>query len=72
MTRKHFWLMIAGCVLPLSIFLLGPTLGLSKNLTFVFFVIAMGACHLLMWRHHKAGHQHHSRHIRGTSNESHN
>jgi hypothetical protein len=45
--KKHFLIMLIGCGLPLLFIFVAPLLGITGNVTFLVFIIAMFACHLL-------------------------
>lgn len=48
--------MIIGCLLPLLLIFIAPSLGLGGNIPLFIFILAMFACHLLMPMH--GGHSH--------------
>lgn len=54
--KDAIW-MVIGCTLPLLLIFLAPALGLGSDISFLIFMIAMFACHLLMPMHHR-GHNH--------------
>lgn len=56
--HNHGLWMVIGCVLPLLLIFLLPAFGIRSNNTFLFFVLAMFACHFLMMGSHGQGHQH--------------
>jgi hypothetical protein len=57
---KHAICMVIGCTLPLLLIFLAPALGLGSNFSFLIFMVAMFACHLLMPMHHgEHNHEHH-------------
>lgn len=58
--KKHILWMIIGCTVPLLLIFFAPALGLSGNVSFFIFIVAMFACHLLMPMHHGRGQQKHS------------
>ena len=62
--NKHLFWMIIGCTVPLLLIFLLPLFGISGNYTFLIFIVAMFACHLLMPMYHRgheqAGHKEHS------------
>ena len=72
---KHLFWMIIGCTVPLLLILLLPLLGISGNYTFLIFIVAMFACHLLMPMHHggheQDGHKEHSETTKTANHESH-
>ena len=55
--NKHLFWMIIGCTVPLLLIFLLPLFGITGNYTFLIFIVAMFACHLLMPMHH-GGHEH--------------
>ena len=59
--NKHVFWMIIGCTVPLLLIFLLPLFGITGNYTFLIFIVAMFACHLLMPMHHK-GHQEDKQH----------
>lgn len=59
--KKHIIWMIIGCTVPLLLIFLAPSLGISGNVSFFIFIVAMFACHLLMPMHH-GGHAHAEKH----------
>ena len=71
--NKHVFWMIIGCTVPLLLIFLLPLFGITGNYTFLIFIVAMFACHLLMPMHHK-DHQenkHHSEASKTDIHESH-
>lgn len=54
--QNHGLWMILGCVLPLLLIFLLPAFGVRGNNVFLFFILAMFACHFLMMGSH--GHEH--------------
>jgi hypothetical protein len=56
--NKHIFWMIIGCTVPLLLIFLLPVFGITGNYSFVIFIVAMFACHLLMPMHH-GGHEGH-------------
>lgn len=56
--KKHILWMIIGCILPLLQIFFAPALGISGNVSFLIFIAAMFACHLLMPMHHHGNHRH--------------
>jgi len=50
--NKHLFWMIIGCTAPLLLIFLLPLFGITGNYTFLIFIVAMFACHLLMPMHH--------------------
>jgi len=50
--NKHIFLMIFGCTVPLLLIFLLPLFGITGNYSFLIFIVAMFACHLLMPMHH--------------------
>jgi len=73
--NKHLFWMIIGCTVPLLLIFLMPLLGISGNYTFLIFIVAMFACHLLMPMNHgdheHTGHQEHSETTNTEKHESH-
>ena len=72
---KHTILMIIGCTVPLLLIFLLPLFGITGNYSFLIFIVAMFACHLLMPMHH-GSHQHnshkeHSETLKKDNNETH-
>ena len=67
---KHVLLMIIGCVLPLLLIFFAPALGLSSDISFFIFMLAMFACHLLMPMHH-GEHRHKPINSETSKNEHH-
>tara|TARA_R110000868_G_scaffold73940_2_gene213950 strand:+ start:773 stop:979 length:207 start_codon:yes stop_codon:yes gene_type:complete len=45
--KKHFLIMLIGCGLPLLFIFIAPLLGITGDVAFLVFIIAMFACHLL-------------------------
>lgn len=73
--NKHLFWMIIGCTAPLLLIFLLPLFGITGNYTFLIFIVAMFACHLLMPMHH-GGHEHdgdkeNSETTKTTNHESH-
>lgn len=59
--KKHITWMIIGCTVPLLLLFFARALGINENVSFLIFIAAMFACHLLMPMHH-AGHAHTEQH----------
>lgn len=72
---KHTFWMIIGCTVPLLLIFLLPLFGIRGNYSFLIFIVAMFACHLLMPMHHGGhehkGHDEHSENTKTNSHESH-
>lgn len=53
--------MIIGCGSVFLFLFIAPSLGLNKGITTIIAIVAMFACHILMFGHHRkgAGHQDH-------------
>jgi len=51
--NKHTFWMIIGCTVPLLLIFLLPLFGITGNYSFLIFIIAMFACHLLMPMHNE-------------------
>ncbi len=71
MSKHTFW-MIIGCTVPLLLIFLLPLFGITGNYTFLIFIVAMFACHLLMphhGRHDKS--KEHSETTKTDNHESH-
>ena len=49
---KHSLLMIMGCFIPLLLIFTLPLFGITGNYSFVIFIVAVFACHLMMPMHH--------------------
>ena len=49
--------MIIGCTVPLLLIFLLPLFGITGNYSFLIFIVAIFACHLLMPMHH-GSHKH--------------
>ena len=64
--------MIIGCTVPLLLIFLLPLFGITGNYSFLIFIVAMFACHLLMPMHH-GGHEHdgHTKHSETTKTDNH-
>lgn len=58
MNKPLGW-MIIGCIILLFLIILWPFYGITKHFSFLIFILAMLACHLLM--DHRGGHQHRDR-----------
>ena len=73
--NKHLFWMIIGCTVPLLLIFLLPLFGISGNYTFLIFIVAMFACHLMMPMHHEGreheGHKEHSETNKTDNHESH-
>jgi len=54
MKSYKLW-MILGCVLPLLLIFIAPSIGLGENVSLFIFIILMFGCHLLM-QHHEHKH----------------
>ena len=69
---KHLFWMIIGCTVPLLLIFLLPLFGITGNYSFLIFIVAMFACHLLMPMHH-GGHEHdgHKEHSETTKTDNH-
>lgn len=52
---KHGLWHIIGCLAPLLLLFLLPTLGVSSDIAYVLFFILMFACHLIMMGGHRHG-----------------
>ena len=50
--RNHTLWMIIGCVVPMLLIFILPTLGVSNEVAFLIFIILMFGCHFLMLGHH--------------------
>ena len=50
--NKHIFWMIMGCTVPLLLIFLLPVFGITGNYSFLIFIVAMFAFHLLMPVHH--------------------
>jgi len=50
--RNHMFWMIIGCVVPMLLIFILPTLGVSNEVAFLIFIILMFGCHFLMLGHH--------------------
>ena len=68
--NKHNIMMIIGCTVPLLLIFLLPLFGISGNYSFLIFIVAMFACHLLMPMHH-GQHNEHSTINKKENHESH-
>lgn len=69
---KHTFWMIIGCTVPLLLIFLLPLFGITGNYSFLIFIIAMFACHLIMPMHHSPKHeQTNQSEIKEGQNESH-
>jgi len=55
--NKHTFWMIVGCTVPLLLIFLLPLFGITGNYSFLIFIMAMFAFHLLMPMHH-GSHEH--------------
>ncbi|MCK0190707.1 MULTISPECIES: hypothetical protein [Flavobacteriaceae] len=53
--KSHTLWMILGCVLPLLLIFIAPSIGMGENVSLFIFIILMFGCHLLM-PHHKHNH----------------
>lgn len=70
--KKHIFWMIVRCTIPLLLIFFAPALGMSSNASFLIFIIAMFACHLLMPMHHKGrAHDNHSKSSKTANHEHH-
>ena len=73
--NKHTFWMIIGCTVPLLLIFLLPLFGITGNYSFLIFIVAMFACHLLMPMHHGGhehdGHKEHSETAKTDNHESH-
>ncbi len=67
--NKHIIWMIVGCGIPLLLIFLAPAIGISGDISFFIFIVAMFACHLLMPMHH--GSRHDKSHRKGSENLKH-
>lgn len=56
--NKHMIWMIIGCTLPLLFIFFAPALGITGDYSFVIFIVAMFAIHLLIPHHGGHGHKH--------------
>lgn len=61
--------MIIGCTVPLLLIFILPLFGITGNYTFLIFIVAMFACHLLMPMHHGA--HEHDEHEESTKKDEH-
>ena len=72
---KHLFWMIIGCTVPLLLIFLLPLFGITGNYTFLIFIVAMFASHLMMPMHHggheQDGHKEHSETTKTANHESH-
>ena len=69
---KHIIWMIIGCTVPLLLIFLLPLFGITGNYTFLIFIVAMFACHLLMPMHHETHeHEGHKETTKKDEHESH-
>jgi len=50
--KNHMFWMIIGCVVPMLLIFILPTLGVSNEVAFLIFIILMFGCHFLMLGHH--------------------
>lgn len=71
--RKHSLWMIIGCTVPLLLIFLLPLFGITGNYTFLLFIVAMFAFHLLMPMNHGGhnGHKEYSETNKTDTHESH-
>jgi len=73
--NKHTFWMIIGCTVPLLLIFLLPLFGITGNYSFLIFIVAMFACHLLMPMQHGGyehdGHKEHSKTAKTDNHESH-
>lgn len=53
--KSHTLWMILGCVLPLLLIFIAPSIGMGENVSLFIFIILMFGCHLLM-PHNKHNH----------------
>ena len=60
--RNHTLWMIIGCVVPMLLIFILPTLGVSNEVAFLIFIILMFGCHFLMLGHHHGGEDHDEKH----------
>ena len=56
--EDHYLLMALGCIGAFALVFLLPAFGVGADISFLAFVVAMAACHLLMMRGHGAGNAH--------------
>lgn len=62
MDKNTLW-MLVGCIAPLLLIFLLPLFGITGNYNFIFFIVTMFGCHLMMMgrhgKHHNSkSHQH--------------
>jgi hypothetical protein len=55
--KNHGLWMVVGCVLPVLLIFILPTLGVSNNVSIFIFILLMFGCHLFMM----GGHRDHSK-----------
>ncbi len=58
MKGHGFW-MVIGCLFPLILIFIGPSLGIKGDFLLFVFVVLMFGCHFLMMRGHKDQHNGH-------------
>lgn len=66
---KHHLRMLLGCVLPMALIFILPSLGVGQGVSLFVFVILMFGCHLMMMGGH-GGHAH-SKTDKESKNEQH-
>ena len=67
---KHTLWMIIGCTVPLLLIFLLPLFGITGNYTFLIFIVAMFACHLLMPHHGAHKHDEHKEPAKTTKTDN--
>jgi len=55
MKGRGLW-MVIGCLIPLVLIFIGPSLGIKGDLLLFIFIVMMFGCHLLMMKGHKEHH----------------
>ena len=69
--NKHLFWMIIGCTVPLLLIFLLPLFGITGNYSFLIFIVAMFACHLLMPHHGEHKHDGHKEYSETTKTDNH-
>lgn len=57
---KHGLLHILGCLIPIALIFILPSLGVSSGVTYTLFFVLMFACHIYMMDGHSHGEHEHS------------